>query len=307
MRDGRGAPVVIRNAPLLDDGTPDADALLAGRPRRGAWRSAGSRPPAACGAAEAEVDPAELADAHARYAAERDAAIPPDHVGPRPSGGRRRHAHRREVPPRPLRLAPGRRRRPRRPLGRARSWRRPEDRGRERRRRRHRHQLGAPARRRRRQRRSSAARPSPASAQGVDRHPPARTRTPSSARWRLPAPSYRAILDAHGADRVRAVATAGAARRRRPRRLPRRRRADVLGAPLELLAGAEEARLGFAGATPGLDPATGPFLVARHRRRLDRAVASASARARAACLARRRQRPAHRVRCCSTIRRSPRS
>ena len=28
--------------------------------------------------AEAEVDAAELADAHARYAAERDAAIPPD-------------------------------------------------------------------------------------------------------------------------------------------------------------------------------------------------------------------------------------
>ncbi len=38
-------------------------------------------------AAEAAVDPAELAAAHAAYAAERDAAIPPGWSGPRPSGG----------------------------------------------------------------------------------------------------------------------------------------------------------------------------------------------------------------------------
>jgi hypothetical protein len=38
-------------------------------------------------AAERAVAPAELAAAHERYAAERDAAIPADHVGPRPSGG----------------------------------------------------------------------------------------------------------------------------------------------------------------------------------------------------------------------------
>ena len=37
--------------------------------------------------AEAGVDPAELADAHARYAAERDLAVPAGHRGPRPSGG----------------------------------------------------------------------------------------------------------------------------------------------------------------------------------------------------------------------------
>src|SRR4029450_4351884 len=37
--------------------------------------------------AEAEVDPAAVAAAHARYAAERDAALPPGHRGPRPSGG----------------------------------------------------------------------------------------------------------------------------------------------------------------------------------------------------------------------------
>jgi hypothetical protein len=38
-------------------------------------------------AAAAELDPDSIADAHARYAAERDAAIPVGHTGPRPSGG----------------------------------------------------------------------------------------------------------------------------------------------------------------------------------------------------------------------------
>jgi hypothetical protein len=38
-------------------------------------------------AAAAAVDPDELAEAHARYAAERDAMIPADHAGPRPYGG----------------------------------------------------------------------------------------------------------------------------------------------------------------------------------------------------------------------------
>jgi hypothetical protein len=38
-------------------------------------------------AAEAAVDKAELVAAHARYAAERDAALPPGYGGPRPTGG----------------------------------------------------------------------------------------------------------------------------------------------------------------------------------------------------------------------------
>jgi hypothetical protein len=38
-------------------------------------------------AAEAATDADELNAAHARYAAERDAAVPADHVGPRPHGG----------------------------------------------------------------------------------------------------------------------------------------------------------------------------------------------------------------------------
>ena len=86
VRTADGRPVVIRNAPLLADGTP--------MPTR-YWlvdeelRRAVSTLEAGGGvrAAEAAVDPAEVAAAHARYAAERDAALPPGHTGPRPSGG----------------------------------------------------------------------------------------------------------------------------------------------------------------------------------------------------------------------------
>jgi uncharacterized protein len=86
VRDEQGEPVVIRNSPLLDDGTP--------MPTR-YWlvdddlRRAVSTLEAGGGvrAAEAAIDPAEVAAAHARYAAERDAALPAGHGGPRPSGG----------------------------------------------------------------------------------------------------------------------------------------------------------------------------------------------------------------------------
>ncbi len=86
VRDATGWPVVIRNAPLLDDGTPMPTRYwLVGR----AEVSAVSRLEAVGGvrAAAAAVDPAELADAHARYAADRDAALPPGWTGPRPRGG----------------------------------------------------------------------------------------------------------------------------------------------------------------------------------------------------------------------------
>jgi hypothetical protein len=86
VRTPEGRPVVIRNAPLLDDGTPmptrywlvDPDLVLAV-----------SRVEAEGGvrAAEAAVDPDALAAAHAAYADERDAALPTDHQGPRPYGG----------------------------------------------------------------------------------------------------------------------------------------------------------------------------------------------------------------------------
>jgi len=86
MRRTDGAPVVIRNAPFLRDGTPMPTRYWLVDP---AVRTAVSRLEAAGGvrAAEAAVDPDELAAAHAAYAAERDAAIDPAHTGPRPSGG----------------------------------------------------------------------------------------------------------------------------------------------------------------------------------------------------------------------------
>jgi hypothetical protein len=86
VRAEGGRPVVICNAPLLDDGTPMPTRYwLVGAPERDAV----SRLEAAGGVrrAEAEVGADDLAAAHARYAAERDAALPPDHAGPRPSGG----------------------------------------------------------------------------------------------------------------------------------------------------------------------------------------------------------------------------
>lgn len=86
VRDDAGDPVVLRNDPLLDDGTPMPTRYwLIGRD----VVSAVGRLEAAGGvrAAEADIDPDEIADAHARYARERDAALPPDHLGPAPSGG----------------------------------------------------------------------------------------------------------------------------------------------------------------------------------------------------------------------------
>ena len=86
VRGVDGAPMVIRNSPLLDDGTPMPTRFWLVDP---AIRSAIGRLEADLGVrrAESEIDPAEIADAHARYAAERDAALPAGHVGPRPSGG----------------------------------------------------------------------------------------------------------------------------------------------------------------------------------------------------------------------------
>ena len=86
VRTSAGRPAVIRNAPLLDDGTPmptrywlvDPELVLAVSRLEG---DGGVR------AAEAAVDAGELAVTHASYAAERDAALPPDHQGPRPHGG----------------------------------------------------------------------------------------------------------------------------------------------------------------------------------------------------------------------------
>lgn len=86
VRSADGTPAVIANAPFLDDGTPMPTRYWLVDP---ALREAVSRLESSGGVrqAEAVVDPEKLAGAHARYAAERDALIAEDYVGPRPSGG----------------------------------------------------------------------------------------------------------------------------------------------------------------------------------------------------------------------------
>lgn len=86
VRRTDGAPAVIENEPLLGDGRP--------MPTRfwlvdGLLREAVSRLEAAGGVRRASdfVPADEIGDAHARYAVERDSALPPDHAGPSPSGG----------------------------------------------------------------------------------------------------------------------------------------------------------------------------------------------------------------------------
>lgn len=86
VRDAAGDPAVLRNAPLLDDGTPMptrywliSRSIVAAVGRLEA--TGGVRQ------AEREIPAADIAAAHDRYRAERDAAMPPDHTGPAPSGG----------------------------------------------------------------------------------------------------------------------------------------------------------------------------------------------------------------------------
>lgn len=81
-----GTPSVIENAPLLSDGTPMPTRYWLVDPE---LRDRVARLEAEGGVrqAAAAVDPEALTAAHARYAAERDALLPENHVGPRPSGG----------------------------------------------------------------------------------------------------------------------------------------------------------------------------------------------------------------------------
>jgi hypothetical protein len=86
VRGRDGDPVVLKNDPILDDGSPmptrywligPAEVLAVSRLESGGGVKQ----------AESEIDPALVAAAHRRYAAERDEAIPSAHTGPRPSGG----------------------------------------------------------------------------------------------------------------------------------------------------------------------------------------------------------------------------
>jgi hypothetical protein len=81
-----GQPMVIANDPLLRDGTPMptrywlVDPLI--RAQVGRLEAEG-----AVNAVEAALPPQAVADAHERYAKERDALIDPAWNGPRPTGG----------------------------------------------------------------------------------------------------------------------------------------------------------------------------------------------------------------------------
>jgi hypothetical protein len=86
VRGAAGEPLVIRNAPLLDDGAPMPTRFWLVDP---AVRARVARLESSGGvrAAEAAIDPDVIARTHAAYAAERDAALPTGHAGPRPHGG----------------------------------------------------------------------------------------------------------------------------------------------------------------------------------------------------------------------------
>jgi hypothetical protein len=86
VRGEGGRPVVIANEPYLRDGTPMPTRYWLVDPE---LRVLVGRLEAAGGVREAaaQVDASALAEAHRRYAAERDALIPEDRPGPRPSGG----------------------------------------------------------------------------------------------------------------------------------------------------------------------------------------------------------------------------
>ncbi len=86
VRDPAGAPLVIRNAPFMFDGTPMPTRYWLVDPEL-LKRVSGLEAAGGVRQAEAEVDPDVLAAAHAAYAAERDAQIAEDHEGPRPFGG----------------------------------------------------------------------------------------------------------------------------------------------------------------------------------------------------------------------------
>ena len=291
VRHDDGSPLVIRNAPLLDDGTPMPTLYwLVGEPERsrmGRLEAAGG-----VDAAEAAVDPAELAAAHERYRAERDADLPAGHTGPAPFGGvggTRRgvkclHAHYAWF------LAGGDD-----PVGRWIDERLREQGAGER----GVASAGTASSRPPRwgvagagttgsvgsmsaiaaldlgtnSTRVLIARPGDAPGgleallrrntitrlgQGVDASgelaPEAIERTLAALR------SYRTDLDRHGVERVRVAATS-AARDASNRDVLFDGVEQIIGARPELISGAAEGRLSFTGATRELDPALGPFLV----------------------------------------------
>lgn len=254
VRGRDGAPVVIRNDPLLHDGTPMPTRYwLVGRREReavGRLESTGG-----VRAAESAVPAGELAAAHARYAAERDAALPAGYAGLRPAGGvggTRRgvkclHAHLAWY------LAGGGD-----PVGR---WVAARLAG----------ELEGPVAAidcgtnstrllvadgegRSLERRMTITR----LGEGVDRT--GELGAGALERTLAVLGEYRRVADGFSVVRLRAIATSAARDARNAAALFDAAEA-VLGVRLELLEGAEEGRIAYAGATAELDPADGPYLV----------------------------------------------
>jgi hypothetical protein len=86
VRGSDGDPVVLRNAPLLDDGTPMPTLYWLVGPEQ-VRRVAQLEAAGGVRAAEAAIAPDLIADAHRRYAEARDALLPARYDGPRPAGG----------------------------------------------------------------------------------------------------------------------------------------------------------------------------------------------------------------------------
>ena len=86
LGDKNDEPIVVKNEPLLFDGTPMPTRywLVGAKEHMAVSRLESS---GCINLAESEIDPEELRLTHERYAAERDSAIPADHTGPRPHGG----------------------------------------------------------------------------------------------------------------------------------------------------------------------------------------------------------------------------
>lgn len=100
VRSSTGTPVVLMNAPLLNDGTPMPTLYwLVGASEVHAISTLEAE--GAVNAVEALIGLEAIDAIHLRYAAQRDAYLPTSHYGPRPSagvGGTRRgvkclHAH----------------------------------------------------------------------------------------------------------------------------------------------------------------------------------------------------------------------
>lgn len=86
VRSADGAPVVVMNAPLLNDGTPMPTLYwLVGRDEVAGVSTIEAD--ALIDKVEESIGLERIDDIHHRYAIERDRHMPTDHTGPRPSGG----------------------------------------------------------------------------------------------------------------------------------------------------------------------------------------------------------------------------